>query len=179
MLEFMQDRTVIGWREYVALPEWGASGIKAKVDTGARTSVIDVANLMELPGERARFDIVIERGPLGRLVTVITPIVRRTRVKSSFGASHDRLIVRTSLLLGPITKEVELSLVSRKGMICRMLLGRQTLEPDLLVDSSGWYLLGKPDGVAGREGRTGRKIGKSGRKRPKRPRDRDRSKDHR
>lgn len=167
---------MIGWREYVALPEWGVAGIKAKADTGARTSVIDVANLSELPGDQVRFDIVIQRGPPAERFTVIAPIVRRTRVKSSFGASHDRLVVRTWLSLGPITKEVELSLVSRKGMICRMLLGRQTLEPELLVDSSGWYLLGKPDGVPGRKSR---KSGKSGRRRPKRPRDFDRSKDHR
>lgn len=136
-------KTVIGWREYVALPEWGVDHIKTKVDTGARTSAIDVVNVTEIEGERVRFEIVVSRGESGRQVVVEAPIVRRTRVKSSFGARHDRLIVRTRIRVGAIEREVDLSLVSRRNMLCRMLLGRKALEPDLIVDPSRRYLHGR------------------------------------
>lgn len=139
-----EDRTftVIGWREYVALPDWGIVRIKAKADTGARSSAIDVGHLEELPGNRVRFDVATDRTRPEGWVSVETDIVRRTRIKSSFGAAHDRFVVRTMMKLGPIEKEIELSLVSRKDMLCRMLLGRVVFEPDILVDSGRTYLWG-------------------------------------
>lgn len=125
---------VIGSREWVALPEWGVQGIKAKIDTGARTSAIDVKNIEELPRDRVRFQLVISRGASHKTMTVEATVVRRTRVKSSFGHAHDRLVVRTRMVVGPIEKEIELSLVSRKSMLCRMLIGRAALTPEFLVD---------------------------------------------
>lgn len=132
---------VIGWREWVALPEWGVKRIKAKVDTGARTSAIDVEHIEELPGECVRFHIVVSRKSERKPVEVEAPIVRRTRVKSSFGDLHDRLIVSTRIRVGPVEKDLELSLVSREGMLCRMLLGREALAPEFLVDSSRRYVM--------------------------------------
>ncbi len=134
--------TLIGWREYVVLPEWGVSHIKAKADTGARTSAIDVANIEEIGPDRVRFDLVIDRGTPVRTATIETDIVRRTRVKSSFGAAHDRLVVRTLIQLGPVRKSVDLSLVCRRNMLCRMLLGRAALEPEFVVDPGRRYLFG-------------------------------------
>ena len=136
-------KVTVGWREYVALPDWGVSRIKAKIDTGARTSALDVSDLQELPGGRVRFDIVVDRLHPQRRVTVETPVVRRTRVRSSFGATHERLVVSTTMVIGPVQKEVELSLVSRQHMLCRMLIGRKSLAPDLLVDSSRRYVVGR------------------------------------
>ncbi len=134
---------VIGWREYVALPDWGVEHIKAKADTGARTSAIDVANLELLPGDRARFDIVVDRKHPEQRTCVETAIVRHANVKSSLGAIHTRPVVATRLRIGQIEKIVELGLVCRKGMTCRMLLGRAALSPEVLVDSSKRYLLGR------------------------------------
>src|SRR5690554_4166065 len=118
--------TVIGWREYIALPEWGVKHIHAKADTGARTSAIDVASIEELPNDRVKFDVVVDRARRHappRIVRVEAPIVRRTRVKSSFGRVAERLVVRTKIRLGTIEKSVDLSLVSRKNMLVRVLLG--------------------------------------------------------
>ena len=136
-------KTLIGWREYVSLPEWGLTRIKAKADTGARTSVIDVTEVIELDDNRVRFEVVVNRNKPDQHVWLETDIVRRTRVKSSFGATHDRLIVRTLVKLGGVEKEIELSLVSRKNMLCRMLLGRKALEPDLIVDPGRRYIHGR------------------------------------
>lgn len=134
---------VVGWREWIALPEWNVRRIKAKVDTGARTSAIDVLHLEELSNERVRFEIAVSRSVKRRPVAVEAPIARRARVKSSFGDAHERLIVRTQIMLGGITKEIELGLVSREGMLCRMLLGREALAPEFHVDSSHRYVVSR------------------------------------
>ncbi len=137
-----RNKTIIGWREYIELPEWGIDQIKIKADTGARTSAIDVRDVEELPNNRVRFYAVIARGESPKLVAVEADVVRRTRIKSSFGAAHDRLVVRTRLRMGLIEKDVDLSLVSRKNMLVRVLLGRHALEPDFIVDPARRYMLG-------------------------------------
>jgi len=137
------DPLIIGWREIVTLPAWGIEGLVAKADTGARSSAIDVGHLVELPGERLRFDVAVDRRDRDRWIRVECPIVRRTRVRSSFGAAHDRFVVRTTMRLGPIEKLIDLSLVSRKDMHCRMLIGRAALHPEMLVDPGHTYLLGR------------------------------------
>jgi hypothetical protein len=134
---------VIGWREYVDLPEWGGSRIKAKVDTGARTSAIDVANIEELSDDRVRFDVIFDRSQEHRRTTVETDIVRRTRVKSSFGHAHDRLYVRTMIRIGDHELPAELGLVCRKTMLCRMLLGRKFIEGQFVVDAGHRYRLSR------------------------------------
>jgi len=134
---------VIGWREYVDLPELGIRQVKAKSDTGARTSALDVRNVVELGGNRVRFDVVRSRREDGRVVTAEADIVRRTRIKSSFGQAHDRLVIPTKLRIGPVEKDVELGLVSRRKMLCRVLLGRKALEGDFLVDARHTYLYGR------------------------------------
>jgi len=141
------EQIVIGWKERVELPEWDVGWIIAKADTGARTGAIDVSNVVELPGDRVRFDVVLDRTTNSDRErtrrTIETDIVRRSRVKSSFGASHDRLFVATTLHLGPVQKTVQLGLVSRKNMLCRMLLGRAALQPEFIVDSSRRYAFGR------------------------------------
>lgn len=134
----------IGYREFVDLPDWGIRGIKAKADTGARSSAIDVADLEELPRDRVRFHVVLSRKNRMRRVTVEAKIVRRTIVKSSLGHRDERLTVETTLRIGTVEKVVEVGLVCRESMICRMLLGRQALAGDFLVDSRRTYLYGKP-----------------------------------
>ena len=135
--------TVIGWKEYAAFPDWHVRNIAVKADTGARTGAIDVAEIEELDGDRVRFAIRVNR-KTGRMSRHITAdIKRRTRVRSAFGNAHDRLFVETTLKIGGVSKKVELGLVSRKKMLCRVLLGRKALEGDFLVDSGRRYILGK------------------------------------
>jgi hypothetical protein len=136
-------KTLIGWREFVTLPNWNVPPIRAKADTGARTSAIDVTNIEELENNRVRFEIVADRNNDSSRVIVEADIVRRTRIKSSFGKARDRLIVKTIARIGTIENEIELGLVSRKRMICRMLLGRKALEPLFLVDPARRYMHGR------------------------------------
>ena len=139
----LDSRIVIGWREYVALPDWGIKRIRTKADTGARTCAIDVGHLEILPGDRVRFDVATDRKRLDRWVTVETDILRRTHIKSSFGSAHERIIVATRVKLGPVEKQIQLGLVCRKRMTCRMLLGRAALEPEFLVDPARTYVFGR------------------------------------
>ena len=135
--------TTIGWREYVSVADWGITGIVAKADTGARSSAIDVANLEELPGGLVRFDAIVSRESPGRYVSVETEIVRRTKIRSSFGKATSRLVVSAVVRIGEVEKRIELGLVCRKNMRCRMLLGRTALRGVFQVDPGRCYLLGR------------------------------------
>jgi hypothetical protein len=143
MTEPAKDLTLVGWREYVELPEWGVSRIRVKVDTGARSSAIDVSHLEELPGERVRFEIVPNRKREASRRVIEAKIVRRTKVRSSFGEARDRLFVEAEVRLAGRTLRVEVGLVSRENMLCRMLLGRKSLEHVFVVDPGRTYLHGK------------------------------------
>lgn len=142
-MKVQQPATIIGWREYVAFPDWNIKRVKCKIDTGARTSALDVVNLVELPGDMARFDVVLSRGTKHRRQTVEAPIVRRTKIRSSLGHPHDRLVVAATVKIGPVTTTIELGLVNRKNMLCRMLLGRKALIGHFLVDPRRTYVFGK------------------------------------
>ena len=140
----MKTKTTIGWREWVELPDWGLR-IRAKADTGAKSSAIDCGEIIELPGERVRFTVRLDRKQK-RLLTLEEPIQLRKRVRSSAGHGHDRIFVETTLRLGHVEQRILVNLVCRKNMIHRMLLGRETLSGPFLVDSSvdHWVTPNKP-----------------------------------
>ena len=144
MSENSDSPLVVGWREYVALPEWGIPHIKAKVDTGARTSALHVGRIEELPDGRVRFEVVVREKPKLRTTIVEARPVKRTIVKSSSGEKQERFVFRTTLRIGPVERGVELNLVSRGGMLCRMLVGRTALSGGLLVDPERKYIHGGP-----------------------------------
>ena len=129
--------TVIGRVERVDLPGWDVTGLKAKVDTGARTSSIHVEEIRVLTRNRLRFAVVQQNGERRWVQAAIS---RTGRVRSSNGQMENRYFVTTEMTLGPITKEVEISLSDRESMTYRMLLGRLALEGDFLVDVSHRFI---------------------------------------
>lgn len=139
-----RELVLIGWTEYVDFPDWGVRGLRAKVDTGARTSALHVDDIRELSRDRVRFDVVLHRKHSDRRVPVTTPVRRRGRVRSSTGHFSERIFVATRLRVGPVEREVEMSLVDRQGMLFRMLLGRSALAGHFAVDVGHRYLLGRP-----------------------------------
>lgn len=128
------DPVLIGWTEDVDLPEWNVRKLRAKIDTGARSSALHVENIVELPRGRIRFDVILHREKRDRRVHITERILRRSRVRSSNGHVETRYFVRTKLRLGPVEREVDLSLVDRGKMIHRMLLGRTALQGPFLID---------------------------------------------
>lgn len=140
--------TVIGRVERVDLPEWKVAGLKAKVDTGARTSSIHVEELRVLTRKRVRFAVVLQDGDRR---WVEAPISRVGRVRSSNGHMESRYFVVTELKLGPITKDVEVSLTARSDMTYRMLLGRLALDGDFIVDVSHRFIANRETQRRGHE----------------------------
>jgi hypothetical protein len=136
----LHGRTLIGVAERIDLPEWGVDQLRVKIDTGARTSALHVDAIEELPDDRVRFWVILDRKHAHRRVQVEAPISRRSRVRSSSGRAEERIFVVTRMKLGPVTKEIEVSLASREPMIFRMLLGRSALHHDFVVDPSHRYL---------------------------------------
>ena len=136
-----KPRVLIGWNEYVDVPDWGIRRLRAKVDTGAKSSALHVENIEELPRDRVRFDVVLHREKRDRRVHVTTRVSRRGRVRSSTGHYETRIFVKVPLHVGPVVREVEVSLVDRERMIFRMLLGRTALAGPFLIDPDRSHVL--------------------------------------
>ena len=116
------------------MPE-GARKRRAKAYTGSRSSASDGAEIKELPGNRVQFTVRLDRKEK-KLTTLVEDIVFRKRVRSSTGHPTERIFVETTLRLAGIEKKIVVSLVCRKRMIHRLLLGREALGSDFLVNSS-------------------------------------------
>ena len=141
-----KEKSIIGWREWLALPELGIQAIKAKIDTGARTSALHTFGLepFEQDGNlKVRFGI----HPLQRRkdieINCVADVVDRRRVTSSDGQSERRFVIRTCVALGALRWPIELTLTNRRSMRFRMLLGRAAIGGYLLVDPAKSYLSGR------------------------------------
>lgn len=149
--------------EFVDFPDWGVKNLRARVDTGARTSALHVENVRLLAGSRVRFDVRLRRDDPSARVTVETKVSRRAPVRSSTGQSEPRLFVKAYVRLGGRDQQIEVGLVDRKHMLYRMLLGRSALERRFLVDVTKRYALGREPLAAPTRGAPGR--GRTGRTR--------------
>ena len=134
---------LIGWREIVSFPEWDVDGVEAKIDTGARTSAVHVEDVVKLSGGRVRFHLVVSHRRPFKHVPVTAELVRLSRVRSSSGKAQERYVVATTVRIGSVRRRIELSLVRRDKMLCRMLLGRKALD-GFVIDPSSKYLCGAP-----------------------------------
>ena len=132
----VKSKALVGWSEYVDLPDWGVRGLKAKIDTGARSSALHVEDIEPLRGGRVRFVVIVHKEKRDRHVHVEARVVRRSRVRSSTGHYEYRYFVATTLRLGGIEREIEISLVDREKMRFRMLIGRTALAGAFIVDPS-------------------------------------------
>jgi len=132
----VNGKTVVGWSEYVDFVDWGINDLKAKVDTGARTSALHVEDIQRINDNEVLFHVVLHRRHMDRRVAVHAEVVKWARVRSSTGVYKKRPFVRTRVRIGHVEKEIEISLVSREQMMFRMLLGRKALEKDFVVDVS-------------------------------------------
>jgi len=140
---------MLGWREWIALPELGVSRIKAKVDTGAATSslhAVAIAPFRKHGADWVRFTLQpVQRADEPR-VRAEAPLADPTRVRSSSGHLEERYTIRTTIAVAGETCEIELTLTERAGMGFRMLLGRRALKGRFFVDPGRSFQAGTWDG---------------------------------
>lgn len=142
----MRAKTIIGWREWVGLPELGAPGVRAKIDTGAKTSSIHAYGIKQLTRDGQPW-VSFKLHPLQRRrepeVACTVPILEQREVTSSNGVTQLRFVIKTPLVMGPYTFDIELTLTRRDAMGYRMLIGREALTGLFIVDSAGSYAFGE------------------------------------
>jgi hypothetical protein len=135
----------VGWREWLALPDLGIPALKAKVDTGARTSALhtfDVRRFERAGGSYAAFSVRPLQYREDVIVRCEAPIVAERFVTDSGGHRELRYFIRTAVQVGSATWPIEVSLTNRATLRFRMLLGRTAVARHLLVDPSRSFLMG-------------------------------------
>jgi len=139
-------KRIAGWREWLALPELGVDQIKAKLDTGARTSALhafDIEPFRRRGADWVRFAV----HPMQRNDEFSLPaqakVVDVRGVTNSGGASEARFFIETRVVLGGEAWPIEIGLTNRDEMGFRMLLGRTAMKGHLVVDAARSFLIGK------------------------------------
>ena len=140
----MTAKIIVGWREWLSLPELGINQIKAKIDTGARTSCIHALNIEEYEREGEKWVKFIAQ-PLQEdehtQIECDAKVKKMKYVTSSSGQRELRYFIETTLCAGDKSWPIEVTLTSRASMKFRMLLGRTAMENRIVVDPALSHLL--------------------------------------
>lgn len=142
-------KTRVGWVEYVALPSLDIDRLKAKIDTGARTSALHVARMRTVdttggPQRRPILEITVPGGGRGRTPHRVRAAVHGfVMVRDTSGRTERRPVIETTLRLGALKRRIAVTLTNRGDMLFPVLIGRTALGPGIVVDPSRRYLLGK------------------------------------
>ena len=147
----MATRIVLGWREWVALPALGIAAVRAKVDSGARSSALHVDahwRFTQAGAEWVGFRLSPD-GEGGPVVEAAAPMLDERDVVDSGGHRTRRVFVRTRLQLAGIEREIDINLSNRRGMGFPMLLGRTAMARVFSIDPARSFLHGRarPEGA--------------------------------
>jgi hypothetical protein len=143
----MTQLPLLGWREWVALPELNLGHIKAKIDTGARSSALHAFELepYRKSGQRwVMFAIHPQQKHNDSVIECHAPIKDRRLVSDSGGHKQRRYVIESQLLLGQTLISAEITLTNRDNMQFRMLIGRTAMNGRFIIDPSASYVQGKP-----------------------------------
>lgn len=141
-----EELLTFGWREWVSLPELGIPKIKAKVDTGARTSTLhafEVRPYSEHGQRRVEFKIHPQQHNDGEIIVCTADIIDERVVADSGGHKQLRWVISTAMSIGPYSWPIEMTLTARDDMLFRMLMGRTAIKGRARVDPSRSYVVGR------------------------------------
>jgi hypothetical protein len=144
----MTQLPLLGWREWVTLPELNLKHIKAKIDTGARSSALHAFALdpYRKGGQRwVMFAIHPEQKHTDTIIECHAPIKDRRFVSDSGGHKQRRYVIESQLMIGQSLISAEITLTNRDNMQFRMLLGRTAMNGHFIIDPSASYLQGEPE----------------------------------
>lgn len=136
----------LGWREWLQLPELGLTNIKAKIDTGARTSALHAFEVRPFEHDgrrRVEFKMHPNQRDRETVIVCVADIVDQRLVKDSGGHAEQRWVIKTPIKIGTHSWPIEITLTARDDMLFRMLLGRSAIRGRAVVDPSRSYLIGK------------------------------------
>ena len=147
MTNITSSTPMLGWREWVGLPELNIDQIKAKIDTGARSSALHAFAIEPYRKEGQRwvmFAIHPKQKHSDIFIECHAPIKDRRIVSDSGGHKQRRYVIETQLILGQSVITAEITLTNRDSMLFRMLIGRTAMNNRFIIDPNSSYLQGKP-----------------------------------
>ncbi len=139
------SRQIIGWREWISLPDFGIDWIKAKIDTGARTSTLHAFDVepVTVDGVRCvKFNVHPRQRHKKPEVECVAPLVEERAIKNSGGKTEMRYVIATRLRIGEWEQDIELTLTNRDEMTFRMLIGRAAIRKHYIVNPGASYRAG-------------------------------------
>ncbi|MBD3725360.1 MAG: ATP-dependent zinc protease, partial [Flavobacteriaceae bacterium] len=143
----MLDKVIVGSEEWCSFPTLDIPTIKARVDSGAKTSALHAINIKPFQKDNEewiKFDINPIQNNAKAVIHCEAKLVDQRVVKSSSGFREKRYVIKTTLEIGGKSWEIEVTLTNRDSMGFRMLLGREAMSGRILVDPEAKYLLGQP-----------------------------------
>lgn len=142
-----ENKIILGSEEWCSFPEIGIPAIKARVDSGAKTSALHAINIAPFVKDDinwVKFDINPIQNNLKTVIHCEALLIDKRIVKSSSGFREQRYVIQTNINIGNETWSIEMTLTNRDSMGFRMLLGREAMSGRILVDPEQKYLLGQP-----------------------------------
>jgi len=142
-----RNKLLIGWEEWCSLPNLGLPAIKAKIDTGAKTSALHAFNIKPFQQEGIQL-VAFSVYPLQRnrdvYKTCVAEVIDERVVMNSGGHKELRYVIKTPLILGDRRWDIEITLSNRDPLAFRMLLGREALNGQVIIDPMKSMRQGKP-----------------------------------